>query len=338
MPEILTFEQALDATADLNKRRVLLGNGFSRACRDDIFAYNALFERAQDMTPLSRAAFNALGTTDFEVVMRAMQRAAVLVDVFAKDRPDLAQAFRQEAEALREVLAVTIAGTHPDRPRDIPADKYTACRTFLHHFDDIYTLNYDLLLYWAVMQEELEPAVNHDDGFRQPDDGPEEYVTWEVEKTNHQNIHYLHGALHIFDAGAEVQKFTWSNTQVALVDQIRDALATNRFPLYVAEGSAEDKRDRIQHSSFLGRSYRSFSQIEKGLFIFGCSMAENDEHILRLIDKGKMSRIAVGLYGDPESETNQTIIRRAEAIPNRRSPRRPAEIIFFDAASAAVWG
>ena len=157
---------------------------------------------------------------------------------------------------------------------------------FLSHFQNIYTVNYDLLLYWALMQEELEPVIDFDDGFRQPDDGPADYVTWDVQKTDAQNTFYLHGGLHIFDAGPELQKFTWCNTGIALVDQIREALATNRFPVFVAEGNPESKLDRIQHSGFLNRAYRSFASIGGTLFVFGLSFGDTDEHILRLMDTG----------------------------------------------------
>jgi hypothetical protein len=64
-------------------------------------------------------------------------------------------------------------------------------------------VNYDLLLYWALMQREMPPSIDFDDGFREPDDGPAEYVTWDVQKTGEQNVFYLHGGLHIFDAGSD---------------------------------------------------------------------------------------------------------------------------------------
>ena len=95
--------------------------------------------------------------------------------------------------AIREALAATIAESHPDRPHDVTVDEYRACKTFLSNFECIYTLNYDLLLYWTVMQDEIEPEVKHDDGFRTPYTGVAEYVTWEVQNTKKQNTYYLHG-------------------------------------------------------------------------------------------------------------------------------------------------
>jgi hypothetical protein len=72
MPAIISFEEALAKSE--GKKHLLLGNGFSRACRDDIFAYSALFQRADfsALSPTARNAFDSLGTTDFEIVMKAL--------------------------------------------------------------------------------------------------------------------------------------------------------------------------------------------------------------------------------------------------------------------------
>ena len=215
MVKILTFDEAL-AQSDDGKRHVLLGNGFSRACRNDLFAYDALFVQAKDkLSPSAKKAFDALGTTDFEAVMRALKQAVDLVRVYAPQSPKLAEKLAADAEKLRDVLAQAIASSHPDRPNSISDDEFTACRTFLSHFNNgsVYTLNYDLLLYWALMHSDADDlAINCNDEFHQPEDSPEDYVVWEVGDVGGQNVFYLHGALHIFDAGAEVQKYTWCNT------------------------------------------------------------------------------------------------------------------------------
>ena len=336
-PKVLSFEKVLKKLGDAKRPHLLLGNGFSRACRDDIFSYQALYDQAElsGLSKDARKAFTALGTNDFEQVMRMLKQAAKLAKEYG--RGNLARILGAHADEIREVLVRTIADNHPARPNDVSNAKYQACKQFLSRFSDIYTLNYDLLLYWAVMQDEIEPEVACDDGFRQPEDGPEDYVTWEVQNTNSQSIHYLHGALHIFDAGAELQKYTWSNTQIALIDQIRAALKADKYPLFVSEGSAESKLERIQHSGYLNRSYRSFANLRGSLLIFGMSMADNDEHILRLLNRSKFGQIAIGLHGPADSTGNKRIIARAMDFGTKRKGGAP-ELIYFDAASAAVWG
>jgi hypothetical protein len=336
-----TFAKALAAT-EPKKRNVLLGNGFSRACRNDIFAYDALFDRADfsALSPYVRQAFDVLKTRDFEVVMRALRSGSVLVGLYAS-AAGVGPMMQKDADDLRTLLAKTIAGNHPDRPSDISAARYVACRRFLRNFSRIYTLNYDLLLYWALMQDELDDEpIACDDGFRQPEEGPTTYVTWDVQNTRKQNIYYIHGALHIFDAGHELQKYTWSNTQIALVDQIREALADEKYPVFVAEGDWRGKLDRIQHSGFLNRAYRSFAEIGNALFIFGHSMAENDDHVLRLIERGNVTQLWIGVFGDSDSHWNRRIIERAKHMNVVRKSRKKGALMveFYDAASAEVWG
>jgi hypothetical protein len=226
LPEIITFDEALQEASSLKKKHLLLGNGFSIACRSDIFTYGALFDRA-DFSRLPeevRNAFDALETRDFEVVMDSLQNAAKLLDLYSTKSEMLSQVFRQNVNDLKDILVSTIANSHPDHPFEISSEEYQSCQYFLSKFNLIYTLNYDLLLYWSLMRDDLELDILCDDGFRTPDEGPKEYVTWDIEKTIGQNIFYLHGALHLFDAGYELKKFTWKNTEVRLIDQIRDAL------------------------------------------------------------------------------------------------------------------
>ncbi|MFQ5486210.1 MAG: DUF4917 family protein [Desulfobacterales bacterium] len=342
MAKLLTFEKAIEQTEE-GKRHLLLGNGFSRACRNDLFAYDALFSQGKDeLTESARKAFEILETTDFESVMRALKQAVGLLKVYAPKNSKLARRLAEDANKVRDVLAKAITYSHPDRPNGIEDKEFAACRKFLFHFKKIYTLNYDLLLYWALMNDDVDNlTISCNDGFHQPEDGPADYVKWDLGNVPYQNIFYLHGALHIFDAGAEVHKYTWCNTGVALVDQIRDALNQNRYPIYVAEGTSESKMNRIQHSAFLSRAYRSFANIENSLFIFGHSLSDNDNHILRLIEGGKVATVYISIFGSQRSKDNKKIFARAERLKVARDNsgrRRKLTVKFFDAASAEVWG
>ena len=239
-----------------------------------------------------------------------------------------------------------ISGSHPDLLSEISDESYKACRRFLSKFKRIFTLNYDLLLYWAVMQKELEPDVQSDDGFRNPEDEQEEYVTWEVENSYNQNIYYLHGALHLFDAGVELQKYTWSKTGVRLTEQTRMALDDGKYPLFVAEGKSEEKLEKIKHNGYLAQAFESFSRISGALFIFGNSLSPNDDHFLKLIEKGRITQLCVSIFAKPSSKENPFIIKRTKQIQQARirlaarRKKKPPEldIYFFDAESAKPWG
>lgn len=337
---MLTFQQAIDEAQQYNKRHALLGNGFSISCRPDIFVYGRLFERADfsDLSPSAKLAFEALDTQDFEKVISVLRDASALLTAYKGVKTGLIEQLQKDADGLREVLVQAIASSHPNWPGDISDSEYEFCRAFLSNFNNVYTLNYDLLLYWAVMHDADGKKIESDDGFRTPEgDFESEYVVWEPETSRSQNIWYLHGALHVFDAGTEIQKYTWANTGQRLIEQIRDALEMNLFPLFVAEGKSNEKLDRIMHSEYLAKGKRSFSSIQGALFIHGHSLAANDEHFLKLIEKGKIKHIYVGLFGDESSEDNSAIKSRALRMANNRAQSKPLKVSFYDSESAHVW-
>jgi hypothetical protein len=339
---IQTFDDAI-AEARSNygdKVNALLGNGFSRAIRNDIFEYGALFDRADfaELSTSARAAFDALGTQDFEVVIRALRQGSLLAHLYGSSAGEAAR-MRADADGLREVLVAAIASSHPDYPGEISEAQYSACRVFLRHFKRIYTLNYDLLLYWALMHDDAEPSIQSDDGFRNGEEDGADYVVWDPAASNRdQNVFFVHGGLHLFDAGSELVKYTWIRTGVRLIDQVRAALAEEKYPLFVAEGKSEEKLDRIRHHAYLARIERSMLEVTGALFFYGVSCGDSDRHILDWIVKGKLSHLYVGIYGDPQREENRELQRRAYVVAQRRAAKKPLRVSFFDASSARIWG
>lgn len=357
--KLLDFQEALEKADAYGKKHLLLGNGFSIACKPDIFAYGSLFEEAKKtMSKELAAIFAAMGTQDFEEVIRALQHAAAIVGVYRPKFVMTKKLLLTDAEKLKTDLIQAVAGRHPARPSDISEDRYVACRDFLSNFvgegvgGKIYTMNYDLLLYWALMHEEEDGTAPitliHDDGFRKDqEDYDAPYVEWQGEGAAHgQNIHYLHGGLHLFDAGHQLQKYTWINTGKALVDQANEALKKDLFPVFVAEGDSKSKLTKIQHSAYLHHNYKSFAGVcqanSRGgtaLFVYGHSFAKNDAHVLNMIGYGKIAHLFVSLYGDPSSEANQKIRANVDHISGMRPKNLPAlKVDYYDAASAKVWG
>ena len=338
--ELLSFDGALrDAEQQGAQPHVLLGNGFSIACRADRFTYGALLEEATfDGASVDlRAVFEMLGTTDFERVIELLRVAAEICEGYGTSDSGLTARLYHDVEVVRSALAHVLAARHPDVPFDITDDEYESARRFLAHFNKIYTLNYDMLLYWTVMQDS-EPIVARNDGFGNPDDPEAPYVAWQPYVTyDWQRLFYLHGSLHLYDSGTELCKMTWSRTQVPLVEQIRDALAEGRYPLIVTEGTSAEKITKILHSAYLNHAIRSFARIGGSLFLYGLSLAPNDEHLLRRINEGRTSVVYVSLFGDPDSDANQLIIERARRLPLGRTSARPLRVAFYDAESARVW-
>lgn len=356
MPEIISFEDAITDSNQFSKRHLLLGNGFSIACRSDIFHYASLFGEADfNGMPEARRVFDALRTQDFELAIKSLENGARILPVYLPEARGSSSLMLNHAEQLKGLLVTTIAGNHPETPAAISNEKFWACRKFLSYFlgdgnngGQVYTLNYDLLLYWTLMHEDMpfdDPlTLDTNDGFgNAEDDSDTDYVVWQGDSgSKGQRVHYLHGALHLFDAGSDLKKYTWNRSGQPLVQQARSSLERGYFPLFVAEGTSIQKKNKIRHNAYLHHSFKSFvanvDQIKPCFFIFGHSMAENDDHILKKIGRGKFKKLYVGIYGEPDNEGNQVIINRARELAAQRNANYPLDIIFFDSSSANVWG
>ena len=356
----ISFQDAIKQASAYNKKNLLLGNGFSIACVPTIFTYTSLFKQADfSKMPQVKEVFKNLDTQDFEEVVRALENCSIVLPSY-KTLPKTAALIHKHAQKLKEILIETIAKNHPKIPAEIAEVKYKACVQFLNNFlgndGAIYSLNYDLLLYWTLMYGLNEELLNAEpnDGFGKDVElndadipiSVSDYVIWQGDSNAHgQNIHYLHGALHIFEREAEIEKFTWVNTGKPLIEQTREALEENRFPLFVAEGDSTKKLTRISHSGYLFHSYKSFSQRMKTggkkstacLFTYGVSFSENDEHIIKKITNGRFNHLFVSIYGSPDSATNKRIIAAVETIKRKRR-NQDFIISYYDAESASVWG
>ena len=336
MVEVITFQEAIVDSESCSKRHLLLGNGFSIGCRADIFHYASLFGQADfSAIPEVEKVFEALATQDFEVAIRALESSAALIPIYAHHDASAADTMLTHAQALKDILVATIAENHPERPLEIDDQEFWACRDFLSHFlgegqgGYVFTLNYDLLLYWALMHDDNpfddDPIeLSKNDGFGNDEDDPDaDYVVWQGETAAHSaRVHFLHGGLHLFDSGSELQKYTWVRKGEPLVEQAREAIAANKFPLFVAEGTSTRKKNKIRHNAYLYQSFKVLTQNARTkahcFFVFGHSLAENDDHILRRIARGKCKKLYVGLYGEPTSKENKVIIRRAQAVALRK--------------------
>lgn len=360
MPKVISFQQALDiANQNASKKHLLLGNGFSISCKPDIFHYASLFQEA-DFSPIPEIedVFEELNTQDFEQVIKTLESAAKLIHLYNSKVPEVSEKMCNHASSLKEILISTVAQNHPSLPTEIEEDKIWACRNFLRNFVGnserkkngyIFTLNYDLLLYWTLMNEgnlfTEEPFnLETNDGFgNEINNLDADYVVWQGDSGAHgQRIIFLHGALHLFDAGSELQKFTWVRSGLPLIDQIRSAMETNKFPIFVSEGTSQQKKNKIRHNAYLYQGSKVLGSnadtAKHSFFIYGHSLADNDDHILLALARGKFKLLFISIYGDPNNSSNQEIIAKAERLKDERLDSYPLEIHYFDAESANVWG
>lgn len=347
-----TYPEALAWLCEIKKNNgdnvtphLLLGNGFSISFDYDRFSYSALRTQAEKdglIGELATHLFDRLETMDFELVIKTLQDAALALSILNEEsyRGEI-ETIGAEVSRLKEALAQVLAGLHPERPYEIDDEIYLRVRKFTDRFSNIYTANYDLLLYWALMKDFSTsdlPARVTDDGFRSGDDYAD-YVVWDHLQPYRQCIFYLHGALHLFQGDDGLRKLTWARTNEPLIDQIKEQLGNDFFPLYVTEGASKEKLQRIHASDYLSKAHRSLAAIGGGLLAYGLSFSPNDEHIITAIARSKVQRIAVSIYGDVDSDDNTRMMRAVAKLQHRRDEYNSTQlsIVYFNAQSVHLW-
>jgi hypothetical protein len=269
LTEIISFQDAIKRT-EKNDRAILIGNGFSA----DYFRYRTLLEQSGlDPNGPLVALFKALDTSDFELTIKALEDAAIVERSYGDEERH--NRFVADANTLREALVHAIRSTHPAHREDI-AGKIPGCIQFLKPFGQVFTLNYDLLLYWVILG-----AVGFSDGFGLGTEaagfrGP-------FKSGAYCNVYNLHGGLHLYlTADGEVEKRLMGPSGV--IDAIASTItAAKRLPIYVAEGTSTAKMRRINSNQYLSHCYEQLRNRNGSFFVYGHSAAENDAHIYRAI-------------------------------------------------------
>ncbi|HGY5298131.1 TPA: DUF4917 family protein, partial [Aeromonas salmonicida] len=205
--------------------------------------------------------FSSIGTYDFEFVMRRLLETLDIIQHYDTDGV-ISDYISNDIEELKQTLIHVISKAHPPKPSEITDRQYNCCREFLMHFDGgkVYTFNYDLLLYWVYMHFMNMPnqKLKCDDSFRYP--YRDEYLPleerdtslhWEIGMEQGQSVYYIHGAMHIFSDGSDIEKLSYSSTGIPLAEQVKVSIAQNKFPVFISEGSTSHKLARIKKNGYL---------------------------------------------------------------------------------------
>ncbi|WP_461602379.1 DUF4917 family protein [Aeromonas rivipollensis] len=339
---IKSFAECLAIAGD-TKKHLMLGNGFSISLFPKIFNYKTLSENIE--SERMKDLFRSIGTYDFEFVMRRLLETIDIVQLYDADGT-ISSHISNDIDELKKTLIHVISKSHPPKPSEITDRQYNSCREFLTNFDGgkIYTFNYDLLLYWVYMHFMDMPdlRLKCDDGFRYPYQDEhipfEERDTslhWEIGMEQGQSVYYIHGAMHIFSDGSDIEKLSYSNTGVPLAEQVKGSIAQNKFPVFISEGTTSHKLARIKKNGYLSRTFSSLKSITGNLFIFGHSIRDEDNHVFDFINhnNGKLA-IFIGVFGDLQQEHNKKILNKVE-IWRTAFPKKKFEI--YDAATVNVW-
>jgi hypothetical protein len=322
MPDVITFDEAIGRT-DGEDRALLIGNGFSA----EYFSYASLLAESglEEGTPL-RNLFAALDTVDFEAVVRALDGAVVVERAYGHDVH--ADELDAHAQAVREALVHAVNATHPRHRSDLEV-KYESSAAFLAHFATVFSLNYDLLLYWVNLEKRL---LSDGFGLGEKDGrfiGP-------YSENAYCHLFNLHGGLHLFDnSRGEIIKAVDTGGGAGVIATITNTIVSKRrLPVYVAEGTSAQKMTKINSVAYLRHCYDMLRQCASSIFIYGHSADENDAHIYRAIFASKAKHIYFGVYDADEAKLRllDGLLAKYQKIAGTAK-----DYSFYDAASAQVW-
>lgn len=149
---------------------LLLGNGFSRAYSDKNFDLSNLTQQMASNNPIVNNIFAYLksGSWDIEETMRIVNQNINILQCCSQLNPiefaNVINELQQFSQNLKNEFIATIRDNHIVGIADIP--KISAF-DFINTYHCIFTLNYDLLLYWVISHN----WVAFSDGFGRADDG-----------------------------------------------------------------------------------------------------------------------------------------------------------------------
>ncbi|EXF91123.1 hypothetical protein HK44_019785 [Pseudomonas fluorescens HK44] len=303
---------------------LLVGNGASRAVWDD-FGYDSLFENARTVEekPLSQSelsVFDAMQTRSFEQVLSALKTTSRVNKALAVS----SAAPRNRYYAIKEALINTVHAVHIPW-RLVQASSLAAINQELSTYPTVFTTNYDLLNYWAIQHQ---PDVIND-LFH----GTEPSFDLSASTADKTRLLYLHGGLHLVrNQDGTARKLTSTEGTLLGSFAINNTIKTlDDVPLFVSEGSSEDKLKTIRSSDYLSFCYDQLLKQSDALCIFGHSLGKQDTHIVHALRQAKPKTVAVSIY--PRSAA---FIQSQKRHYTKVFEGTGVELRFFDSKSHAL--
>lgn len=306
MPELMSFENVLEAIKG-QCNALLLGNGFSMGFNKEHFDYSNLANTSTFATTEAETLVKK-HSGNFEKALHAIETTLNTLDHFGLDT---LQTIRDSLAPYKEEIQQSLINAvkqHIDKP--LNPELFNLWAEKILYFKQIYTLNYDLLLYWLIMETNNK---KHDSIFR---DGFYHNRRWTPEKVD-QNIFYLHGALHLETKMQEPVLNTQNNMMEIFIEtykipspsyHLRNGNVKFSQLLFVAEGTSAQKESRLRSEPYLRHNmYRLVTSPIENLVIYGCSF-DQDTHIVDAIKMNKnIKKIYYGIYDYKDTYRGKTL-------------------------------
>ncbi|ASF46140.1 DUF4917 family protein [Methylovulum psychrotolerans] len=323
--------QWADIATNYHRGTIVLGNGASIAVSSR-FAYDSLLKHVQNrglLTDDVNSLFQFFRTSDFELILRLVWQA------FNVNKSLRIPDYRTHQAYLnvRDCLIQAVRDVHPDYGQI--SDQLPSMYQFLRSFDTVLSLNYDLLVYWT-MTYGLNVPDNHK--FKDCFLGNGAFDdTWRrfrlpLNELSNTLVFYPHGSLALYRNAVE-QEFKIHNTGAGgllekIIEEWRSELCV---PLFVSEGTMQQKVSSIQSSYYLSTVYREvLTSPRETLTLYGWGLGEHDQHLLKRMHGTGIQRVAVSVF-----RYDQYYCNYAHQVI--QSHLGPIHVTFFDSESPGCW-
>ena len=240
---------------------------------------------------------------------------------------------------------------HPDH-RELKGQLFLVGK-YLSHFKTVFSLNYDLIMYWSMLEYNDQYKNVLKDGFITSDlliYNSKVFAKNRIEilkkpytgNNSATLVFYPHGNLILHRTKSREGKIQGHKASyTSILETIADFWEENNsLPLFVSEGTYQEKLEVISSSNYL--SYVIHEELPNGgdsLVIYGWGIGKQDTHILEQIARGTYQQIAVSVYkGNKEDEQiNREVEEIVQRIISTAKNIDEDNIKFFDAQSAGCW-
>lgn len=312
---------------------LLLGNGFSINIWEN-FRYESLLSESH-LQGSSRRAFSS--ETNFEKVLADLGTTVNTLNHIDPDQR-IIPVLNDISDEIRESLFKTVQTVHPTREKltqaKLPAKGAGEFSNLLKYINEelsrywhIYTTNYDLICYWAA----VDGIADHF-----PGSNPfSEDKAYEFLEHGMPHAFFLHGGLHLWtrttDEGDREEGKHTATGGLSLLETVGTLVEKkDRLPLFISEGTAQEKQQRIRESPYLSFCRRIMEGRNAPLTVLGHSLSEADQHIRSSIEQQPERLVAIGIWVPPGRNAKDYI--RQEALEIRGRLKECNNVVFFDSS------
>jgi hypothetical protein len=286
------------------------------------------------LTARATGRFSILKTADFELVLQMLWHASKINQALEIPDDRTTRAYKD----VREALIGVVQAIHV--PHNEVLDRLGRAAAFMSRFSTVLSLNYDVLVYWAMLVGNEDAPNRFKDCFLSTKFQQDWEPFREPYGTNNKAtlVFYPHGCLALAADLAGTESKIHADVGGALLETVFQRWrAGNTAPVFVSEGTTEQKLAAVHRSPYLSTVYKEvLPDLGESVVVFGWSLQDNDDHLLHaLCCDGVPSRFAVAVN---PSATN---LNEKEATIRRKLTDRLGanefELTLFDRSSPGCW-